>query len=90
MFNLRGPAWTKSHEFDMKLIHVDAPPNVRPADERFFSLNKMHNEVLLNLVKSIEGPQDIELELTMTVFKNEQPFGSNIAKVFLLVSAHEF
>nr|XP_029731704.1 fibulin-1 isoform X4 [Aedes albopictus] len=90
LFNLRGPTWYESIDFDMKLIHVDAPANVRPADERYFSLNKLSNEVLLNLVKSIEGPQDIELELSMTVFNNGQPFGSNIAKLFLLISAHEF
>ncbi|XP_021709536.1 fibrillin-1 isoform X4 [Aedes aegypti] len=90
LFNLRGPTWYESIDFDMKLIHVDAPGNVQPADERFFSLNKLSNEVLLNLVKSIEGPQDIELELSMTVFNNGQPFGSNIAKLFLLISAHEF
>lgn len=90
LFNLRGPTWYEAIDFDMKVIHVDAAQNVRPADERYFSLNKLSNEVLLNLVKSIEGPQDIELELSMTVFKNGQPFGSNIAKVFLLISAHEF
>lgn len=56
----------------------------------FFSLNKMSNEVLLNLVKSIEGPQDIELELSMVVFKDGQPVGSNIARLFLMVSAYEF
>lgn len=53
-------------------------------------MNKLSNEVLLNLVKSIEGPQDIELELSMTVFKDGQPYGSNIAKLFLMISAYEF
>lgn len=90
LFNLRGPAWYEAIDFDLKLLSVDAPPNVRPADQRFFSLNKLSNEVLLNLVKSIEGPQDIELELSMTVFKDGQPYGSNIAKLFLMISAYEF
>ncbi|XP_038110721.1 fibulin-1 isoform X3 [Culex quinquefasciatus] len=90
LFNLRGPAWYEAIDFDLKLLSVDAPPNVRPVDQRFFSLNKLSNEVLLNLVKSIEGPQDIELELSMTVFKDGQPYGSNIAKLFLMISAYEF
>ncbi|XP_055595503.1 fibulin-1 isoform X2 [Uranotaenia lowii] len=90
LFNLRGPAWYEAIDFDLKLISVDAPGNVRPADQRYFSLNKLSNEVLLNLVRSIEGPQDIELELSMTVFKDGQPFGSNIAKLFLMISAYEF
>ncbi|XP_055626577.1 fibrillin-1 isoform X4 [Toxorhynchites rutilus septentrionalis] len=90
LFNLRGPAWYEAIDFDLKLVNVDAPSTVRPADQRYFSLNKLSNEVLLNLVKSIEGPQDIELELSMTVFKDGRPFGSNIAKLFLMISAHEF
>ncbi|XP_058457725.1 fibulin-1 isoform X3 [Malaya genurostris] len=90
LFNLRGPTWYEAIDFDLKVVSVDAPPNVRPADQRFFSMNKLSNEVLLNLVKSIEGPQDIELELSMLVFKDGQPFGSNIAKLYLMVSAYEF
>ncbi|XP_055536321.1 fibrillin-1 isoform X1 [Wyeomyia smithii] len=90
LFNLRGPDWYESIDFDLKVVSVDALPSVRSADQRYFSLNKMSNEVLLNLVKSIEGPQDIELELSMVVFKDGQPVGSNIARLFLMVAAHEF
>lgn len=53
-------------------------------------MDKMKNEVLLNLIQSIQGPQDIELELSMTVFQNGQPAGSNVAKIFIIVSEHTF
>lgn len=46
----------------------------------------MHNEVLLSLMRGLDGPQDIELELSMTVFMGGQPSGSNIAKIFIYVS----
>lgn len=42
------------------------------------------------LKKSLEGPQDIELELCMTVFTNGMPRGKSIAKLFLFVSQHQF
>jgi fibulin 1/2 len=53
-------------------------------------MNKMQNEVLLNLVKTLHGPQDIELDLSMTVFRDGRPSGSNVAKIFLIVSEHPF
>lgn len=46
----------------------------------------MHNEVLLSLMQTLEGPQDLELELSMTVFRDGQPSGSNVAKIFIIVS----
>lgn len=53
-------------------------------------MNKMKNEVLLNLVHPIQGPQEIELELTMTVYQNNFPSGSNVAKIFIIVSEYTF
>lgn len=53
-------------------------------------MNKLKNEVLLNLIQSIQGPQEIELELTMTVYQNGLPSGSNVAKIFILVSEYSF
>lgn len=53
-------------------------------------MHKMRNEALLSLMQSIEGPQDIELELSMTVFKDGQPAGTNVAKLFIIVSEYSF
>lgn len=50
----------------------------------------MHNEAMLSLLQSIEGPQDIELELSMTVFKDGQPAGTNVAKLYIFVSEYAF
>lgn len=39
----------------------------------------------------LDGPQDIQLELTMNVYTaNRQPSGSSVAKIFLLVSEFPF
>lgn len=53
-------------------------------------MNKLKNEVFLNLVRSIQGPQDIELELSMTVYQNGMPSGSNLAKIIILTSEYSF
>lgn len=46
----------------------------------------MHNEVLLSLMQTLEGPQDIETELTMTVYRDGQPSGTNVQRIFIIVS----
>lgn len=53
-------------------------------------MHKMHNEALLSLMQTLEGPQDIELELSMTVFKDGQPAGTNVAKLYIIVSEYTF
>lgn len=53
-------------------------------------MQKMHNEALLSLMQGMEGPQDIELEMSMTVFKDGQPGGTNVAKIFIFVSEFPF
>ncbi|XP_058117872.1 fibulin-1-like [Anopheles coustani] len=90
LFTLAGPQQFELIEFDLKLVSVDAAPHVREVDMYYFSLDKKTNEAQLNLKRSIEGPQDIELELKMTVFQNGQMYGSNVAKLFLMISAYEY
>uniref|UniRef100_A0A182N3D6 EGF-like domain-containing protein n=1 Tax=Anopheles dirus TaxID=7168 RepID=A0A182N3D6_9DIPT len=90
LFSLAGPQYFQMIDFDLKLVTVDAAPHVRPVDIHYFGLEKRTNEAQLNLLKSIEGPQDIELELSMNVFQNGELYGTNVAKLFLMISAHEY
>lgn len=53
-------------------------------------MEKFHNEARLSLMQSLEGPQDIELEMSMTVFKDGQPSGTNVAKLFIFVSEFQY
>lgn len=57
---------------------------------RCFSMHKMNTEVLLSLMEVLKGPQDIELELKMTVFRDGQPAGTNVAKIFIFVSEYSY
>lgn len=36
LFNLRGPDWYESIDFDLKVVSVDALPSVRSVDQRYF------------------------------------------------------
>lgn len=51
---------------------------------------KGHHEVHLSLKRSLEGPQEIEIDLTMTVFTRGLPRGKSVAKVFIIVSQYTF
>ena len=56
-----------------------------------YSLKKANQGVTLLLMQPLDGPQDIELELTMNVYTtNRQPSGSSVARIYLLVSEFPF
>lgn len=55
-----------------------------------FSMDKFQNEARLSLMDALQGPQDIELEMSMTVYRDGQPRGTNVARVFIFVSEYEF
>ncbi|XP_032311680.1 fibulin-1 isoform X4 [Drosophila ananassae] len=90
IFTLRGPLWYDNIDFDLKIVRVHATPTIERAIERNFEIIKNNNQANLMLKKSLEGPQDIELELCMTVFTNGMPRGKSIAKLFLFVSQYQY
>lgn len=53
-------------------------------------MDKYQNEARLSLMMSSEGPQDIELEMSMTVFRDGQPSGTNVARIFIFVSEFQY
>lgn len=90
LFNFKGPNWFENIDFDYRIINVDAPQHVQRANEYSFQMTKMNNEALLSLMRTLEGPQDIELELSMTVYRNRLPSGTNIAKIYIIVSEYPY
>lgn len=54
------------------------------------STMKINNQVNVILKKTLEGPQDVEIALSMTVFTNGMPRGKSVAKLFLFVSQYTF
>ncbi|EDV90946.1 GH23997, partial [Drosophila grimshawi] len=90
IFTLRGPIWYDDIDFDLKVARVQAAGNVERATVAYFNTLKTKNQVDLVLKRALEGPQDVELELSMTVFTNGMPRGKSVAKLFLFVSQYIF
>lgn len=36
LFTYKGPSWYENIDFDMKIIHSQAPSNIQRASEKFF------------------------------------------------------
>ena len=92
LFTMRGTHLPGSTlQFSLSFVEARAPPGVIRATESCFVLRKpSSSQVVLALVKSIQGPQEIELELSMEIYHNTMFVGSAIAKIFIFVSQYEF
>ncbi|KOB76252.1 Fibulin 1 [Operophtera brumata] len=92
LFTMRGPAWPYTElTFTVRLVSINAPPSVKDrADINAFLLTQSGHEAVISLVRPLEGPQSIELELSMELHSREQFGGIAIAKIFINVSEYEF
>lgn len=91
-FEMRGPKWpTATAEFRMEIVRVDAPPGVERVNERFFVIHKYgYNGIQLFMVRSIEGPQEIELKIEMSLYRAHTLVAKAVAYIFIVVSAYTF
>lgn len=89
---MRGPRWhTTSVDFNMELMNVRCPVGIKQVDKDYFKMSRTNvNEAVLSLIQVIQGPQEIELQLTMEVYQNGVFKGSAVAKVFIIVTQYEF
>ncbi|KAJ2941069.1 hypothetical protein O0L34_g13198 [Tuta absoluta] len=92
LFTMRGPSWPNANmRFQLRLVNVDAPPSVNnKADINAFLLVHTGNQAVMSLVRSLEGPQSIELELSMELYNGEQFGGIAVARLYIYVSEYEF
>ncbi|XP_075987081.1 uncharacterized protein LOC142983835 isoform X2 [Anticarsia gemmatalis] len=93
LFTMKGPVWTNAKmRFELRLVDVNAPPSVKKkADINDFLLTQQTNfEGLMSLVRPLEGPQSVELEMSMEVYIDGQFGGTAIAKLYIYVSEYEY
>lgn len=92
LFTMRGPRWdTTSVTFNMEMLHARCPHGVARADKNYFHMRRTRmNEAVVSLGRVIEGPQEVDLQLTMEIYHNGEYKGSAVAKLFLYVSQYEF
>ncbi|XP_065572232.1 fibulin-1-like isoform X14 [Artemia franciscana] len=92
IFTMRGPVWpTSSVKFDLKFVDTRAPKGVEQAAEEYFTVRRVgFNQCILSLAKAVEGPQDIELHLSMDMYHNGALAGVAVARIYIFVSQYEF
>lgn len=92
LFTMRGPRTSiTTVEFNLQLKDARAPTGITPATRDFFHLRRTaYNEAMVSLIKSIQGPQEIELDLILKMFHNGKFAGNAVAKIFIFVSEHKF
>ncbi|KAK0170128.1 hypothetical protein PV328_010728 [Microctonus aethiopoides] len=77
--------------FSMALVDARAPPGIPRATESYFALRRpSQSQAVLVLTRSIPGPQEIELDLSMEIYHNTIFAGSAVAKLFIFVTQYEF
>lgn len=79
-------------DFKLRLVSVKSPrPGVRSANINDFEMRRTaDNEVRLAIMSSLEGPQDIELEIEAKMYKNGLQIGKNLAIITIFISEYEF
>ena len=91
-FQINGPKWAIARaEFSMKIVNVKCPYGIERVSERYFKMAKLpHNSMQLSLVRSIMGPQEIELKVEMHLFAGNVMTANVVSHIFIVVSEYEF
>jgi hypothetical protein len=92
LFTMRGPMWqSTTSRFTLDLVNARAPTDVSKATKDFFRMRRLsHNSAVVSLARTIHGPQQIELKLSMDMYHNGVFGGNVVAKLFIIVSEYEF
>ncbi|XP_039275976.1 fibulin-5 [Nilaparvata lugens] len=86
LFTLRGPSWAEA-QFTLHLGYTNTPAHVRAATEACFALQRQaHNQVVMKLICTLAGPQDIHIDIGMNIAN----YGKTLSKLTLYVSAYDF
>lgn len=90
-FQMKGPSWAgSSANFNMDVANVRCPPQIKQADSNHFRMKRDLHKVIVSLVRPIEGPQEIEMQLQMELYVSGVFQGKVISTVFIYVSAYDF
>lgn len=91
-FQINGPRWAISRaEFSMKVVNVNCPSGIERVNERFFKMVKpASNTMQLFLVRSITGPQEIELKVEMHLYQGNVLTANVVSHIFIVVSEYPF
>lgn len=91
LYKIKGPDWaTARAEFYLKLRKVTCPTGVDCVNESFIrKFYYPNNQLELTLIKSIVGPQEVELEIEMKLYQGESQFISSVV-VYIIIAISEY
>lgn len=92
LFTMRGPLWsTATVHFTLDLESVRAATGVESAMSDFFQLRRTSvNQVVISLVRTLEGPQEAQLALSMKLYHDGLYSGTAVAKLLIIVSEYDY
>ena len=77
-------------KFTLTVKNVRAPKNVEAASATHFRLKTGTHSAILSIVKPIQGPQDVTLELLMEMYHLGRYQASASANIYIYVTPYEF
>ena len=77
-------------KFSLTVVSVNSQPGVRALTKSSFRLKTGLHQATLALTESVQGPQEIELELLMEMYYLARYTGSALAKIYIYVTPYEF
>jgi hypothetical protein len=100
LFTMRGPQSPyRRLEFELLLVKAEDPRTGHSrVNRQFFKLNNISdNEAVVQLLNSIDGAQDIELQLNMNIYSQEFQehgqelfFGTAVARIHIFVTDEDW
>ncbi|XP_050313739.1 fibulin-1-like [Anthonomus grandis grandis] len=92
LYKLKGPDWASARaEFSLQLLDVNCPPSVKRVDRSYFKEIFQENNLMeLHLVRSIEGPQEVKLQIEMKLLQQNNLVGSVVVYIVMVVSEYPF
>ncbi|XP_063219441.1 fibulin-1-like [Bacillus rossius redtenbacheri] len=92
LFTMRGPHLSStSTRFKLELLSARSAAGTQAATRDHFWLRQTSSsQAVVSLTRSVAGPQDIELQLTMDMYQLGRIVGKAVAKLIIYVSEYEY
>ncbi|XP_033745420.1 fibulin-1-like isoform X2 [Pecten maximus] len=91
LFAMSGPqSLDKSFSWELEVVNVrPLRADVRPVNRGYFSLKENNNEAVVTLAYGVNGPQDIQLKLTMNMMQRRTNayIGKAVSKIYLYITS---
>ncbi|XP_014274874.2 fibulin-5 isoform X1 [Halyomorpha halys] len=90
LFTVSSSWTTTAPDFTLELVQARASGGVKVATRNDFNLNKQYGEAIIELVKPLIGPQEIQLELKTEFYNNGRVLSTQISSLEIYVSMYTF